>query len=68
MQFLPALLNNWGVAADWLTIIFGIGIMWTLLTAPNGIVYQFPRDMAKLGRLIAGKLGGRGAPARERAG
>ena len=24
-QFLPALLNNWGVSADWLTILFGAG-------------------------------------------
>jgi len=69
MQFLPALLNNWGVNADWLTIIFGIGIMWTLLTAPFGIVYQFPRDMANLGRRVGRLLtGGKSAPARERAG
>ena len=61
MQLLPALLNNWGVAADWLTIVFGIGILQVLLTAPQGLVYQFPRDMAKLGRLIAG-LAGRGRP------
>ena len=32
-----------------------------LLTAPQGLVYQFPRDMAKLGRLIGG-LAGRGRP------
>jgi branched-chain amino acid transport system permease protein len=68
MQFLPALLNNWNVNADWLTIIFGIGVLWTLLTAPFGIVYQFPRDMAKLGRLIAGRFKGARTPARERAG
>ena len=68
MQFLPALLNNWGVNEDWLLIVFGAGVMWTLLTAPFGIVYQFPRDMAKLGRLIAGLFGrARGAPAREQA-
>jgi branched-chain amino acid transport system permease protein len=68
MQFLPALLNNWGVNEDWLLIVFGAGVMWTLLTAPFGIVYQFPRDMAKLGRRIAGLFGrARGAPAREQA-
>ncbi|HEY1594211.1 MAG TPA: branched-chain amino acid ABC transporter permease [Thermoleophilaceae bacterium] len=66
MQFLPALLNNWGVAADWLTIVFGAGVLQVLLTAPQGLVYQFPRDMAKLGRLIAGLVGR--TPARERAG
>jgi ABC-type branched-subunit amino acid transport system permease subunit len=67
MQFLPALLNNWGVAADWLTIVFGAGLLWTLLTAPNGIVYQFPRDMAKLGRAIAGLVNKQRQPAREQA-
>src|SRR5919197_3891235 len=68
MQLLPALLNNWGVNEDWLLIVFGAGVMWTLLTAPFGIVYQFPRDMAKLGRLIVGLFGrARGAPAREQA-
>ena len=68
MQFLPALLNNWGVNEDWLLIVFGAGVMWTLLSAPFGIVYQFPRDMAKLRRLIGGLFGrARGAPAREQA-
>ena len=42
MQLLPALLNNWGVAADWLTIIFGIGILQVLLTAPQGLVAPVP--------------------------
>ncbi len=46
------MLNNWGLNDDWLTILFGIGVLQVLLTAPQGIVYQFPRDMAKLGRLI----------------
>ena len=69
MQLLPALLNNWGVNEDWLTIVFGAGVLQVLLTAPQGLVYQFPRDMAKLGRLIAGLVGrARGTPARERAG
>jgi branched-chain amino acid transport system permease protein len=68
MRLLPALLNNWGVAADWLTILFGIGVLQVLLTAPQGIVYQFPRDMAKLGRRIGGLIGRARAPARERAG
>lgn len=67
MQFLPALLNNWGVSADWLTIVFGAGVLWTLLTAPYGIVYQFPHDMAKLGRAIGGLVGRARAPAREQA-
>jgi branched-chain amino acid transport system permease protein len=69
MRLLPALLDNWGLPADLLTILFGVGVLQVLLTAPQGIVYQFPHDMAKLGRLIGGLFGrARGAPARERAG
>ena len=63
IKLFPALLNNWGVNDDWLTILFGIGVLQVLLTAPQGIVYQFPRDMAKLGRLI-GRLVRKVTPAR----
>ncbi len=52
MQLLPALLNNWGVSNDWLTILFGIGVVFTLTTAPRGIADQFPKDMARLGGLL----------------
>ena len=52
LQLLPALLNNWGVSPDWLTILFGVGVLQVLTTAPAGIVDQFPKDMARLGRLI----------------
>jgi branched-chain amino acid transport system permease protein len=36
-----------------LNIIFGVGLLQVLLTAPGGLVQQFPKDMANLGRLIA---------------
>ena len=36
-----------------LTILFGIGVIQVILTAPGGIVDQFPKDMAKLGRFFA---------------
>jgi branched-chain amino acid transport system permease protein len=52
-KFLQALLNSWGVSPDWLTILFGIGVLQVLTTAPRGIVEQFPKDMARLGRLIS---------------
>jgi branched-chain amino acid transport system permease protein len=52
MQFLPALLQNLGVSPDWLTILFGVGVLQVLSTAPAGIVDQFPKDMARLYRLI----------------
>ena len=61
-QFLPALLNNWGVSNDWLTILFGIGVVQVLTTAPRGLADQFPKDMARLGRLIV-RLIRRPAPA-----
>jgi branched-chain amino acid transport system permease protein len=54
LKFLQALLNDWGVSPDWLTILFGIGVLQVLTTAPRGIVEQFPKDMARLGRRIAG--------------
>jgi branched-chain amino acid transport system permease protein len=57
-KLLPALLDTWGLPPDLLVIIFGIGILQVLLTAPAGLVDQFPKDMAKLGRLI-GRLVGR---------
>jgi len=65
-KLLPALLDDWGLPADLLTILFGVGILQVLLTAPAGLVYQFPRDMRKLGRLIL-RLFGRGRPAKEAA-
>ena len=58
-KLLPALLDNWGLPADLLTIIFGVGILQVLLTAPAGIVEQLPKDLARLGRLIW-RLIGRG--------
>ena len=66
MKLLPALLDDWGLPADLLTILFGVGILQVLLTAPGGLAQQFPRDMAKLGRAL-GRLFGRGSPAQEAA-
>ncbi|HEX4280632.1 MAG TPA: hypothetical protein VHZ27_07670, partial [Solirubrobacteraceae bacterium] len=54
LKFLQALLNDLGVSPDWLTILFGIGVLQVLTTAPRGIVEQFPKDAARIGRLIGG--------------
>jgi len=62
LQLLPALLNSWGVSADWLTILFGIGVLQVLTTAPAGLVDQVPKDLARLGRLLL-SLVRRSAPA-----
>jgi branched-chain amino acid transport system permease protein len=51
-QLLPALLNNWGVSSDWLTILFGIGVLQVLTTAPAGLADQVPKDLGRLGRLL----------------
>jgi ABC-type branched-subunit amino acid transport system permease subunit len=56
-QFLPALLQNWGVPNDWLIIIFGIGILRVLTTAAAGLADQVPKDPKRLGRLL-GRLTG----------
>ncbi|MGO9499313.1 MAG: branched-chain amino acid ABC transporter permease [Solirubrobacteraceae bacterium] len=64
LQFFPALFTNWGISPDWLTILFGVGVLQVLTTAPRGIVDQFPKDMARLGRLIGRLFKGRSsAPA-----
>jgi hypothetical protein len=51
-KYLPALLDSWNLPADLLTILFGVGVLQVLLTAPAGIVDQLPKDVARLGRLI----------------
>ena len=57
LELLPALLNSWGVSADWLTILFGIGVLQVLTTAPRGVVDQMPKDIAKLGRFLGRTFG-----------
>jgi branched-chain amino acid transport system permease protein len=52
LKFLQALLNDWGVSPDWLTILFGVGVLQVLTTAPRGLVDQVPKDVARLGRLL----------------
>ena len=57
LQLLPAVLHNWGVSADWLTILFGLGVLQVLTTAPAGLADQVPRDLARLLRLLRGRGG-----------
>jgi branched-chain amino acid transport system permease protein len=52
LELLPAVLQNLGVSYDWLTILFGLGVLQVLTTAPAGLADQFPKDMKKLGGLI----------------
>jgi branched-chain amino acid transport system permease protein len=64
LRVLPQILDQkLGLAPEILTILFGIGVMQVLLTAPGGIV----SDLAKLGKKVGGLLRRRpadgGAPA-----
>ena len=61
IKLLPALLDNWGLPPDLLTILFGIGVIQVLTTAPTGLADQFPKDMAKLGRWIWRSVGSPGS-------
>ena len=54
LRLLPALLDDWGVSTELLTILFGVGVLQVLLTAPGGLVDQVPKDLANLGRAVAG--------------
>jgi branched-chain amino acid transport system permease protein len=63
IKLLPALLDNWGLPPDLLTIIFGLGVIQVLTTAPAGLVDQFPKDMARLGRFLWRAVGSPGARA-----
>jgi branched-chain amino acid transport system permease protein len=58
LQFLPAELNNWGLSPDLLTVLFGVGVLQVLVTAPAGLVVQVPKDLASLGRRIRRLFGG----------
>jgi branched-chain amino acid transport system permease protein len=55
MKLLPALLDNWGLPPDLLIILFGVGVLQVLLTAPAGIAGQLPQDLARLGRALSGR-------------
>ena len=51
-QLLPFLFQaQWDLNPNFLLIIFGAGLLQVLLTAPGGLVEQFPKDMANLGRI-----------------
>jgi branched-chain amino acid transport system permease protein len=52
-QLVPFLFQaQWGINTNLVLILFGVGLLQVLLTAPGGLVDQFPKDMARLGRFI----------------
>jgi branched-chain amino acid transport system permease protein len=64
IQLLPFVFQaKWGINPNFLLIIFGVGLLQVLLTAPAGIVVQFPKDMQNLGRFLLKQVRRGGAPA-----
>lgn len=57
LQLLPALFHSWGVSVNWLDVLFGIGVLQVLTSAPRGLADQVPRDLRRLGRAVRGLLG-----------
>ena len=60
IRLLPALLENWGLSYYLLLLLFGVGVIQVLATAPGGLVDQVPKDLKKLGRgvrRLVGRLG-----------
>jgi branched-chain amino acid transport system permease protein len=53
LQLVPALLQDWGLPSELLIILFGVGVLQVLVTAPAGLVAQVPKDLATLGRLAS---------------
>jgi branched-chain amino acid transport system permease protein len=46
-------IGGWRISdVNIINIVFGIGLLQVLLTAPGGLAEQFPKDMRNLGRLI----------------
>jgi branched-chain amino acid transport system permease protein len=46
-------IGGWRISdVNIINIIFGVGLLQVLLTAPGGLAVQFPRDMRNLARLI----------------
>jgi branched-chain amino acid transport system permease protein len=52
LKLLPEILKNWGLPPDLLIILFGLGVLQVMMTAPAGLAVQVPRDLAGLGKLL----------------
>jgi branched-chain amino acid transport system permease protein len=56
LKLLPEILKNWGLPPDLLIILFGLGVLQVMLTAPAGLAVQVPKDLANLTRLVRRRL------------
>jgi branched-chain amino acid transport system permease protein len=56
-QLVPFLFQaQWGINSNLVLILFGVGLLQVLLTAPGGLSQQLPKDLARLGRLVVERL------------
>jgi branched-chain amino acid transport system permease protein len=53
-RVLPALLSSWGVDANLAYVIFGVGLLHALITAPNGIAGQIFDALRALSARVGG--------------
>ena len=56
VRLLPALLENWGVSNYLSLLLFGVGVLQVLATAPGGLVDQVPKDLTRLWRALTGTV------------
>ena len=47
---------QWGINPNFVLILFGVGLLQVLLTAPGGLADQLPKDLAKLWGLIVSRV------------
>lgn len=56
-QLVPFLFQaQWGLNSNLVLILFGVGLLQVLLTAPGGLSQQLPKDLGRLWRLAAGRV------------
>ena len=56
-QLVPFLFQaQWGISSNLVLILFGVGLLQVLLTAPGGLSQQLPKDLARLGRLVVNRV------------
>ena len=63
IRLLPALLENWGLSYFLLLLLFGVGVLQVLATAPGGLVDQVPKDIKRLAHGVRRLAGARGRSA-----
>jgi branched-chain amino acid transport system permease protein len=56
-QLVPFLFQaQWGINSNLVLILFGVGLLQVLLTAPGGLSQQLPKDLGNLGRLAVRRV------------